>query len=541
MKQMGKFFMAVLLCTAMVTMTACGSSEKTADSSMLYSVKSGSMNSQISGVAPLQDSGMQKEYTMEVGPESGTEFNTEEYKTIEENRLMKVSMSPLSTFSIDVDTASYSNVRRYLEDKQLPPVDVVIIEELVNYFSYDLPEPTHEVPFSVTTETTQCPWNKDNYLTMIALQGKNVSQDDLPLSNLVFLLDVSGSMNEPMKLPLLKSSFQLLVEQLGENDKVSIVVYAGSSGVILEGVRGDEKERILAALDKLEAGGSTAGGEGILLAYEMAKKNFIHGGNNRVILATDGDFNVGVSNEGDLTKLIEEKRKDGIFLSVLGFGTGNIKDNKMETLADKGNGNYAYIDSMMEAKKVLVNEMGGTLLTIAKDVKIQVEFNPLKVKEYRLVGYDNRILRNEDFDDDAKDAGDIGAGHNVIAFYEIIPYKDGEMIEKSSLKYQSSDVRQEWENEWMEIRLRYKEPESDVSQKVIHTVTEQDITMNPSENFIFASTVAEFGLLLRDSQYKAQSSWENVKARANKAIGNDTEEYRSNFIKLVKSAESLSK
>ena len=540
MKQMGKIFLVALLCTAMVTLTACGSSQKTADSSMLLS-KARSMNSQISGVAPLQDRGMQNENSIQVNLESVTEFNTEEYKTIEENRLMKVSMSPLSTFSIDVDTASYSNVRRYLEDKQLPPVDAVRIEELVNYFSYDLPEPTHEVPFSVTTETTQCPWNKDNYLTMIALQGKNVNQDDLPLSNLVFLLDVSGSMNEPMKLPLLKSSFQLLVEQLGENDKVSIVVYAGSSGVILEGVRGDEKERILAALDKLEAGGSTAGGEGILLAYEMAKKNFIHGGNNRVILATDGDFNVGVSNEGDLTKLIEEKRKDGIFLSVLGFGTGNIKDNKMETLADKGNGNYAYIDSMTEAKKVLVNEMGGTLLTIAKDVKIQVEFNPLKVKEYRLVGYDNRMLRNEDFDDDAKDAGDIGAGHNVIAFYEIIPYKDGEVIEKSSLKYQSSDIRQEWENEWMEIRLRYKEPESDVSQKVIHTVTEQDITENPSENFIFASAVAEFGLLLRNSQYKAQSSWENVKARANKAIGDDTEEYRSNFIKLVKSAESLSK
>ncbi|MEN6316854.1 MAG: VWA domain-containing protein [Clostridiaceae bacterium] len=544
MKQIGKALSAAILCTAILaSMTACSSSsKKTEDSNMLYSrVTSGSMNKQIYGVAPMQNAAEQNDYSIQAEQENSAGFNTEEYKSIEENRMMKVGMSPLSTFSIDVDTASYSNVRRYLEDRQLPPADAVRIEELVNYFSYDLPEPTGEAPFSVSTEISLCPWNPENYLAMIALQGKNVRQADLPLSNLVFLLDVSGSMDDPMKLPLLKSSFQLLIEQLDENDKVSIVVYAGSSGMILEGARGDEKERIMAALDELQAGGSTAGGEGIALAYKIANKNYISGGNNRVILATDGDFNVGVSSEGELTKLIEERRKGGICLSVLGFGTGNIKDNKMETLADKGNGNYAYIDSLAEARKVLVNEMGGTLLTIAKDVKIQVEFNPMKVKEYRLVGYDNRILKNEDFDDDTKDAGEIGAGHNVIAFYEIIPYKDGETIEKTQLKYQSSEVRQEWENEWMEIRLRYKEPDKETSQKIVRTVTQNDITNNPSGNYVFASAVAEYGLLLRNSRYKGQASWDSVRDRASNAIGDDTEEYRSNFLRLVKSAESLSR
>ncbi len=474
-----------------------------------------------------------------VMPKEGGVFNTEEYNVIEENRLMKAIMSPLSTFSIDVDTASYSNMRRFLEDGYLPPADAVRIEEMVNYFSYDLPEPTDEVPFSVTTELAECPWNEDNYLAMIALQGKEVESRELPKSNLVFLLDVSGSMDSPMKLPLLKSSFGLLVEQLGENDKVSIVVYAGSSGLVLEGARGDEKEKILAALDGLEAGGSTAGGAGIELAYKMARKNFISGGNNRVILATDGDFNVGVNSEGELTRLIENKRKEGIFLSVLGFGTGNIKDNKMEALADKGNGNYAYIDSMMEAKKVLVNEMGATLLTIAKDVKIQVEFNPAKIKEYRLIGYDNRILRNEDFDDDTKDAGEIGAGHEVIAFYEIVPYKSGEAADEPQLKYQTTEMRQEWQNELMEVRLRYKEPNTETSSKIVHTVTDRHITDEPSQDFIFASAVIEFGMLLRNSQYKGDSSFAGVKQRAKRAIEEDAGEYRRKFLELVDKASVL--
>jgi len=540
MKKWVKVSLAAFLCTAMVTAAGCGGrSEKSADSAMYSSAQAGPNGIFSGNRFSMQREGgnVSIEFTER---DASQQFNTEEYKAFEENRLMKVAMSPLSTFSIDVDTASYSNVRRYLDSKQLPPEYAVRIEELINYFSYDLPEPSNEVPFSVTTELSQCPWNGDNYLAMIALQGKEVAHEDLPLSNLVFLLDVSGSMDDPMKLPLLKSSFQLLVEQLGENDKVSIVVYAGASGVVLEGARGNEKERILTALDELQAGGSTAGSAGIELAYKIAKKYFINGGNNRVILATDGDFNVGVSSESELERLIEEKRKDGIFLSVLGFGTGNIKDNKMETLADKGNGNYAYIDSLLEARKVLVKEMGGTLLTIAKDMKIQVEFNPLKVKEYRLVGYDNRILRNEDFDDDTKDAGEIGAGHNVIAFYEIVPYREGEKVEESTLKYQSTDVRQEWENEWMEIRLRYKEPDGDASKKIVRTITDKDITANPSENFVFASAVAEFGMLLRNSEYKARASWENVWNRARKAIGEDSEEYRSNFLKLVQTAQMLS-
>lgn len=466
-------------------------------------------------------------------------FNTEEYKADPENRMMKTSMSPLSTFSIDVDTASYSNVRRYLNNGMLPPADAVRTEELINYFSYDLPEPGNEVPFSVTTEISRCPWNTDNSLVMIALQGKYIEHKDLPISNLVFLLDVSGSMDSPDKLPLLKQSFQLFTEQLGENDKVSIVVYAGSSGVVLEGARGDEKEKILEALDRLQAGGSTAGSEGIERAYEIAKKYYIPGGNNRVILATDGDFNVGVSSEGELTRLIADKRKEGIYLSVLGFGTRNLKDNKMEALADNGNGNYAYIDNLTEAKKVLVNEMGGTLLTIAKDVKIQVEFNPMKVKEYRLIGYENRMLRNEDFDDDAKDAGEIGAGHNVIAFYEIVTYKNGETPEQPVLKYQSAEIRSEWENEWMEIRLRYKEPNSDTSKKIVHAVTQQEYRENPSETFRFAAAVAEFGLLLGESEYKGTSSIGHVKDRALQALGKDTEGYRKSFIELVEKAEIL--
>lgn len=526
MRQWKKTLIFILMCTFFQFIIACGksSTDGSKDMNTSYNYRS----------EAKADSAIQQNIV------SSETYNTEEYKTINENSIKKVSMSPLSTFSIDVDTASYSNTRRYIENGQLPPIDAVRIEELINYFSYDLPEPSNKQPFSVTAELSRCPWNQENYLAMIALQGKKVQQENLPLSNLVFLLNVSGSMDEPNKLPLLKSSFKLLVEQLGENDKVSIVVYAGASGVVMEGVHGDKKESIFEALDKLEAGGSTAGGEGIELAYKIAKENFIPGGNNRVILATDGDFNVGVSSEGELTRLIETKRKDSIYLSVLGFGTGNIKDNKMESLADKGNGNYAYIDSMLEAKKVLVKEMGGTLLTIAKDVKIQVEFNPKQVKEYRLVGYDNRILSNEDFEDDTKDAGEIGAGHNVIAFYEITPYKSGEKIEESQLKYQSTDVKQEWENELMEIRLRYKEPDEDTSKKIVCSVKLQNLVENPSENFMLASTVAEFGLLIRGSEYKAQSSWDNVILRAQKLTKGDTEEYRSNFLELVKKAKSLS-
>lgn len=543
MKKRGMALLTPLLCTAMLlTMTACGSGKKEAIGGQYSASDTGTR-----GYLPQPVPSYSENVTADsLAPEAELaqfdmqdDFNTEEYRFFEENRPMKASLSPLSTFSIDVDTASYSNVRRFLENDLTPPADAVRIEEMVNYFSYELPEPDGSVPFSVTTEIARCPWNKNNYLAMIALQGKKVENKDLPKSNLVFLLDVSGSMDDPMKLPLLKSSFQLLVEQLGENDRVSIVVYAGASGLVLEGARGDEKERILAALDRLEAGGSTAGAAGIELAYSTAKKNFISGGNNRIILATDGDFNVGVSSESELTRLIKKKSKEGIFLSVLGFGTGNIKDNKMEALADNGNGNYAYIDSLMEAKKVLVNEMGSTLLTIAKDVKIQVEFNPAKVKEYRLVGYDNRILRNEDFDDDTKDAGEIGAGHNVIAFYEIVPYSSGETAEDPQLKYQTTELRQEWENEWMEVRLRYKNQDSDTSEKIVHTITDQHVVDNPSDNFAFASAVAEFGLILKNSEYKGDSSLRSVRDRAEAAMGDDSEGYRRNFLQLVNKAITL--
>ncbi len=557
MKKVFSIIIAVLLCSALMFTSSCSMFKGANSSGPSTTAPSGNtsrnngttyiFNESVSTTADSSvkviSNGVKSEvfFSEPMAKESmiPDDYNTEEYDSDPENRMMKTAMSPLSTFSIDVDTASYSNVRRYLNYGQLPPADAVRTEELINYFSYDLPNPTGDMPFSVTTEIAQCPWNSENNLVMIALQGKRVEQKDLPLSNLVFLLDVSGSMNSPDKLPLLKESFQLLTEQLGENDKVSIVVYAGSSGVVLEGARGDEKEKILEALDRLEAGGSTAGSEGIEKAYAIAKKYFIPGGNNRVILATDGDFNVGVSSEGELKRLIENKRKEGISLSVLGFGTGNIKDNKMETLADNGNGNYAYIDSVLEAKKVLVNELGGTLLTIAKDVKIQVEFNPMKVKEYRLVGYENRVMRNEDFDDDTKDAGEIGAGHNVIAFYEIVPYKNGETAESSGLKYQSTDIRQEWENEWMEVRLRYKDPDGDVSKKIVHAITQEQYLDKPTETFRFASAVAEFGLIMSESEYKGTASLESVKTKARNAMGEDSEGYRSSFLELVDMAIKL--
>ncbi len=353
--------------------------------------------------------------------EEQKDFNTEEYNQIEEQPFLLVKNSPLSTFSIDVDTASYSNVRRFLNNRELPPADAVRIEEMINYFTSDYPYPQGNIPFSVTTEISQAPWQKQHKLVLVGLQGKPIAKENLPPSNLVFLIDVSGSMDEPNKLPLLKSAFSLLVQQLEKKDTVSIVVYAGAAGVVLPPTPGNQKSKILAAINNLEAGGSTAGGEGIQLAYKLAKDNFFKSGNNRVILATDGDFNVGVSSEGELVKLVEQYRNDNIFLTVLGFGMGNYKDNKMEQLANKGNGNYAYIDNSQEANKVLVSEMGANLLTIAKDVKIQVEFNPAKVQAYRLIGYDNRRLNDRDFNDDQKDAGELGAGHSVTALYEIIP------------------------------------------------------------------------------------------------------------------------
>ena len=459
-------------------------------------------------------------------------FTTEEYKSIYDNSFQNALDTPLSTFSIDVDTASYSNLRRFINSGKLPPADAIRTEELINYFTYD-DQPSQGVqPFSVTTEMGDCPWQPNHKLVMIGLQGKNIPTEELPPSNLVFLIDVSGSMAEANKLPLLKTSLKMLVKQLREQDKVSIVVYAGQAGLVLESTAGSEKSKIIAAIDNLHAGGSTAGGEGIRLAYKIAKEALITDGNNRVLLATDGDFNVGVSSEGELTKLIEERRNDGISLSVLGFGSGNLKDNKMEVMADKGNGNYAYIDNVLEGKKVLVSQLAGTLYTIAKDVKLQVEFNPAKVKSYRLIGYENRVLDKSDFNNDKKDAGDMGVGHSVTAFYEIIPAGSKDVRSTvDSLVYQQSQMIPS--EELLQVKIRYKQPKEDKSMLFVKGIGDTESNVRPSEKFRFAAAVAEYAMLLRNSEFKGQSSYGQVVEMAKGAKGKDEEGYRAEFIKLV--------
>ena len=468
-------------------------------------------------------------------------FNTEEYDRIYENPFVSVIRNPLSTFSVDVDRASYANVRRMLENNQQPYADAVRIEELINYFNYDYPQPTGKDPFSVNLEISNCPWNKGHQLLSIGLQGKEIDVDNVPNSNLVFLIDVSGSMSDANKLPLLKSSFKILIEKLRPQDRVAMVVYASATGVVLPSTSCDEKEKIMAAFDQLEAGGSTAGGEGIKLAYKIAKENFIDGGNNRVILATDGDFNIGVSSDAAMVRLIEEKREDGVFLTILGFGMGNYKDSKMEKLSNAGNGNYAYIDNILEAKKTLGKEFFGTIYTIAKDVKIQIEFNPAQVKAYRLIGYENRMLKAEDFNDDTKDAGEIGAGHTVTALYELIPADSKEEVPGiDELEYQKSTVVKS--NDLMTLKLRYKKPDADVSQLIKQKVRKSDILKNnTSNNFNWAASVAEFGLLLRASKFKGDSNWEQVITRAKATKGQDNEGYRAEFIKLAEIAQLLEK
>ena len=459
-----------------------------------------------------------------------------QYNLIAENNFLPVLQNPLSTFSIDVDRASYANVRRYLNDSMLPPKDAVRIEEMINYFNYDYPQPAGRDPFAVSMELAACPWNSAHQLALIGLQGIKVEPDHLPANKLVFLLDVSGSMDSPDKLPLLKSAMRLLVEQLRPDDRVSMVVYAGAAGLVLEPTA--DKEKILSAIDRLSAGGSTAGGAGIQLAYKTAQENFIKGGNNRVILATDGDFNVGISSDGDLVRLIEKKRESGVYLSVLGFGTGNYKDSKMEQLANKGNGNYAYIDSILEAKKVLVTEMGGTLVTIAKDVRVQIEFNPAQVKAYRLIGYENRMMAAEDFNDDMKDAGELGSGHTVTALYELIPADAEEQIRiADQLKYQRSTVVNS--DELMTVKLRYKQPDGDTSRLISHAARMNELQSMERVNVGFAGAVAEFGLLLRDSKYKGSASYESVLERAREYKGDDPHGYRAGFIELVERARLL--
>ncbi|HMK25228.1 MAG TPA: VWA domain-containing protein [Chitinophagaceae bacterium] len=473
-------------------------------------------------------------------------FNTEDYDNIVENKFLAATQNPLSTFSIDVDEAAYSNVRRYLENGSMPPAGAVRIEEMINYFDYTYPKPDNGDPFTVNTEISDCPWNSQHKLVHIGLQGKEIPVDNLPASNMVFLVDVSGSMDEPNKLPLVQASMNMLVDQLREKDKVAIVVYAGSAGLVLPSTNGSNKMKIKEAIDHLQAGGSTAGGEGIQLAYKTARENFIKDGNNRIILATDGDFNVGPSSDDELVRMVEKERKSGVFLSVLGYGMGNYKDNKMQQLADKGNGNHSYIDNINEARKVLVSEFGSTLFTIAKDVKIQIEFNPAKVQAYRLVGYENRMLASEDFNDDAKDAGELGSGHTVTALYEVIPVgvKDDFTKSVDPLKYQRNDKKivSSNTNEIMTIKLRYKKPDEDVSKLITHSVIDTHTELgNTSNNFRFSAAVAEFGLLLRSSEYKQQSTYNQVISLAKAAKGNDDNGYRAEFIKLVQAATSLAK
>jgi Ca-activated chloride channel family protein len=472
-------------------------------------------------------------------------FNTEEYDAIVENRFLTAAANPLSTFSIDVDGSAYSNVRRFLQMGQLPPAGAVRIEELINYFHYDYPQPAGDDPFSINTEMGDCAWNPRHKLVMIGLQGKKIPVENLPASNLVFLIDVSGSMIEPEKLPLVQRSLKMLVDQLREQDRVSLVVYAGNAGLVMPSTSGDEKTKIKDAIDRLEAGGSTAGGAGIQLAYKVAEQHFVTGGNNRVILCTDGDFNVGPSSDSDLEGIIEKEKKTGVFLTVLGFGMGNYKDSKMEKLADKGNGNHAYIDNENEARKVLVNEFGGTLFTIAKDVKLQVEFNPAKVQAYRLIGYENRMLNKEDFNNDAKDAGELGSGHTVTALYEIIPagVKNEFFESVDSLKYQKNIKPVAVSgNELLTIKFRYKKPDGDISKLIEHAVIEREsVPDKASVNFKFVSAVAEFGMLLRNSEFKQQSSFIKAYSLGKSALGRDTEGYRAEFLQLVQGAGKIVK
>ncbi|MCB9028976.1 MAG: von Willebrand factor type A domain-containing protein [Bacteroidales bacterium] len=501
--------------------------------------------------------------------------NTESYTGISENGYRDPLQEPYSTFSIDVDNASYSNVRRFINLGQEVPADAVRIEEMINYFRYDYPQPSGEHPFSVYTEAGICPWNNNHYLLHIGLRGKDIDRSELPPSNLVFLIDVSGSMNYPNKLPLLKSAFSLLINEQRETDRVAMVVYAGAAGVVLESTPGNRKETIMQALDNLQAGGSTAGGAGLMLAYKIAEKNFIKEGNNRIILATDGDFNVGVSDNASMEKLVEQKRGLGIYMTVLGFGMGNIKDDKMEIIADKGNGNYAYIDNIQEARRVLVQEFGGTLFTIAKDVKFQIEFNPAYVKAYRLVGYENRLLADRDFNDDTKDAGEMGAGHTVTALYEIVPAGSDEtgLPTVDPLRYQGkgvagdvagkgsgsgepaasgyydyrtesrpSDERypalKDAPRELCNIKLRYKDPDA-LTSKLFSKTVDTDIKKagETTDRFRFSAAVAEFGMILRDSKFRGTSTVEDVVSLASGARGTDPDGYRAEFIRLVQSAK----
>lgn len=470
--------------------------------------------------------------------------NAETYKEIKENSFVAVAQQPVTTFSADVDRAAYANVRRIIGYGQIPPKDAVRIEEMVNYFDYDYPTPEEgsASPLRVSPELAPAPWNPNHLLLRIGLQAKKIDLAKAPPSNIVFLIDVSGSMDEENKLPLLKSSFKMLLGQLRPDDKIAIVTYANGTKVALPSTSVKDKEKIIKVLDNLYASGGTSGGRGIQLAYEQAQKSFIKNGNNRIILATDGDFNIGINNTTDLEKFIEKQRESGIYMSVLGFGIGNYRDDMAETIADKGNGNYAYIDNITEAKKVLVNELSGTLFAVAKDVKLQLEFNPKYVKEYKLIGYENRMLANEDFTNDKKDAGEIGAGHTVTALYELVP-SDGKVAQ--SLRYQSQELNEKGKgNELGFLKIRYKDPKVKDAKSVEITeplVFNKKALKETSADYRFAASVAEFGILLRDNSNKANATYDQVIELAEGAIGKDPEGYRKEFVRLVKSVKMLPK
>jgi Ca-activated chloride channel family protein len=473
----------------------------------------------------------------------GKELSAEEYNRIVENPFLSAKDHPQSTFSTSVDTASYSNLRRFLNEGQLPPADAVRIADMLNYFAYDYPEPRGDDPVAIGLEMGACPWQPKHHLLKIALKAKTLAPGQMPPRNLVFLIDTSGSMASDERLPLVKQSLELLVQQLGERDRVSIVTYAGDASLRLPPTPGNQPMKIMSAIRGLDANGSTNGGGGIVMAYEQAQASFIPGGVNRVILATDGDFNVGVSSEGELVRLIEKKRATGVYLTVLGYGMGNLKDNKLEQLAHHGNGHYAYIDTIQEARKVFVDQ-GGALAVVAKDVKLQVEFNHTQVNAYRLIGYANRIMRNEDFRDDAKDAGDMGSGRTCTALYEIVPIGVNIPLQKSGdLKYQKAgaDAPAAKSGEWLTVRMRYKQPDSDQAKELAVEMPENGLRGQTTADFRFASAVAAFGMLLRDSEFKGEATFEKVREWANGSLAEDRNGLRSELVRLVDRARGLKK
>ena len=473
--------------------------------------------------------------------------SNESYESFGENRFKTVSKEPLSTFSLDVDAASYSNVRRMINQGVMPPSDAVRVEEMINYFDYQYETPSGNAPIAIHSELTTCPWNTKHYLVKVGVKAKDIPTKELPASNFVFLIDVSGSMYGPTRLDLVKSSMKLLVNNLREEDRVAIVVYAGAAGQVLPSTSGSDKAKIMEAINNLTAGGSTAGGAGIKLAYQIAENNFIKDGNNRIVLCTDGDFNVGVSDNKELEKMIETKRQSGVFLTVLGYGMGNYKDSKMQVLAQKGNGNHAYIDNLQEANKVLVNEFGGTMHTVAKDVKIQIEFNPRNVAQYRLIGYESRLLQDEDFNDDTKDAGELGAGHTVTALYEIIPSGvESSFNQIDPLKYQQTEIQKipaetVHSDELLTVKLRYQGLDGGSSKKIEKIVMIKDAQKAPSTDFQFIMSAALFGQLLKKSPFVTKANYADVIELANKGTGNDPNGYRKEFVRLVKTVEQLGK